>query len=131
MRQQVLDYIEGLDLGNYFLSTELPRQESTLPLYVKNLKRIYVDTTNYGVEDFITTMDGVRIQNEVLTVRVFFANDAKTVPPIYEELISSLRRVNDITAIDGVNRRECDVTTALEDDRLVTEVEYRFYKLLT
>jgi hypothetical protein len=131
MRQEVLDYIEGLDLGTFFLTQELPRSESGSPLYIKNLKRIYVDNTNYGVENFITTMDGVRIQSEVLTVRVLFASDAKTVPPIYEELVQNLRRVNDITAIAGVNRREVDVTTSLEDDRLVTEVEYRFYKLLT
>ena len=131
MRTQVFDYISGLDLGGFYLSNELPWSESGTPLYTKNLKRIYVDVTNYGVEPLINTLSGINIQNQVISVRVYLASDAKTVPPNYDDLITDLLKVNLIAGIDGANRREVDIETSIDNDVLTTELEYRFYKLLT
>jgi hypothetical protein len=131
MRTQVFDYVSGLDLGGFYLSNELPWSESGTPLYTKNLKRIYVDVTNYGVEPLINTLSGINIQNQVISVRVYLASDAKTVPPNYDDLITDLLKVNLIAGIDGANRREVDIETSIDNDVLTTELEYRFYKLLT
>lgn len=131
MRTQVFDYISGLDLGGFFLSNELPWSESGVPLYTKNLKRIYVDVTNYSVEPLISTLSGTNIQNQVISVRVYLASDAKTLPPNYDDLITDLLKVNDIADINGANRREVTIETEITADVMTTELEYRFYKLLT
>jgi hypothetical protein len=130
MRQQVLDYIADLDLGGYFLSRELPWNESGLALYLKNLKRIYVDVEQFSIDNLISTLGSLTIQNEVITVRVYFASDAKTLSPNYQDLVQQLRRVNDIEVLPGINRREFDLSTTMENDLLVNEIEYRFYKIL-
>lgn len=129
MRTQLLDYIQTLDLGGFNASQELPWEESGLELYIKNLKKIYVDADQFTVEPVITALDGLSIYNEVTIVRVFFANDAKQIPPNYSELVSQLRSGKDIEAAQGFRRRECTVDTSVQADRLVTELEFRFTKI--
>lgn len=131
MREELLDYIGTIDLGGYTLSSEVPWTDAGIPLYVKNPKRIYVDLEQYTTEPFIQTLNGITISNEVGTVRVYFSNDAKQLPANYNSLIASLRLGKDITTIQGVNRRECEVSTEFENDLLVTELEFRFIKLST
>jgi hypothetical protein len=129
MRTELLDYIGTLDLGGYALSGEVPWTESGTPLYLKNPKRIYVDLDQYQQSPFIQTLNGQTISNEIGTVRVYFSNDAKQLPPNYETLVSELRLGKDLTTIQGVNRRECDVSTEFENDLLITELEFRYIKL--
>lgn len=131
MRTEIIDYISGLDLGNYFLTTDVPWQESGTPLYLKNLKRIYVDATEYSVENFLQTLDGLSLQTDVISVRVFFASDAKQLPANYDELVTALRSVRAITPPEGVTARSVSVSTELQNDVLITELEYTFTKLLT
>ena len=128
MRQTVVDYINTLSLGSFILSQELPWTDSGTPLYLKNVKRIYVDNTVYAKEPLIQTFDG-SIDSDVSTVRIYFSADAKQIPSNYDDVISDLRAVKNITLSDGTYRREVTVDTAFENDLLVTELEYRFTKL--
>jgi len=130
MRTAVLDYIRDINPGGFFVTDELPWNESGLALYLKNLKRVYVDVEQTETEDFLTSFSGLTIQNRLHNIRVFFATDAKTLPPNYEDFVTALRRVNDI-AVDGFHRRLVNISTTIENDVLVTELEYRFTKLLT
>lgn len=129
MRQDVLDYIQTLNLGTYLVSSELPWDENGIPLYQKNLKKIYVDVDQYTADPLITTLSGVNITRDTIAVRVYFANDAKATPPNYDDVVSQLRTSKDIMLSAGYNRREVDVSTSFEADRLVTEIELRFIKL--
>ena len=101
-----------------------------MALYLKNLKRVYVDVEQTETEDFLVALNGLNIQNRVHIIRVFFATDAKTLPPNYDEFVSSLRVVNSIPA-DGFQRRQVSISTDIDNDVLITELEYRFTKLLT
>lgn len=82
-------------------------------------------------EPFIQTLSGLTIANQVTSVRVVFSIDAKQIPSNYDSLVEKLRQGKDITTIQGVNRRECSVSTEYVNDLLVTELEYRFTKLST
>lgn len=129
MREQVVDYIRGINLGGFTLSNELPWDESETPLYMRNPKRIYVNVTNYATEPLIQTLDGLNIDNETAEVTVFISNDAKQLAANYDDLISQLRAGKNSIEVVGNYRREVDVATTFEADMLVTELTYRFIKI--
>jgi hypothetical protein len=129
MRTEVLEYIQSLNIGGYNVSNELPWNESGTELYVKNLKKIYVDIDQVQVDPQILTLDGRNINNEITIIRIFFANDAKQVPANYSDVVSELKTAKDIEAAQGFTRRECQVSTDIQADRLVTTIELRFIKI--
>ena len=129
MRQEVLDYINSLALGGYLLSEESPWRDNAIPLYIKNLKKIYVDNVEYLSEPLIATLGTLSINQQTRTIRIYFANDAKTIPSNYDTLVEDLITVKDINLADGTNRREADVRVSYENDVMVTEIEIRFTKL--
>ena len=131
MRQEVLDYINSLPLGGYLATEELPWTDNGTPLYIKNLKKIYVDEPDYVSEPLIQTLGTLHINQDITSIRIFLANDAKTIPSNYETLIADLRAAKDITAIDGLHRREADVSVTYQNDVMVTEIEVRFIKIST
>jgi hypothetical protein len=129
MRQEVLDYINSLALGGYLLSEESPWRDNTVPLYLKNLKKIYVDNIEYLSEPLIATLGTLSINQQTQSTRIYFANDAKTVPSNYDTLVQDLILAKNIDLADGTNRREADVRVSYENDVMVTEIEIRFTKL--
>jgi hypothetical protein len=129
MRTEIIEYLDDQNLGGFLLSRELPWSSSGEPLYTKNAKKIYVDKTQYSTDPLISTLDGLNITNTIFTVRLFFSNDAKQLPPSYDDLITTLRSAKDTSTITGVSRRDVVVSSAFEEDVLVTELEYRFTKL--
>ena len=131
MRQEVLDYINSLALGGYLLSEESPWRDNTIPLYIKNLKKIYVDNIEYLSEPLIATLGTLSINQQTQSTRIYFANDAKTVPSNYDTLVQDLILAKNINLNDGTNRREADVRVSYENDVMVTEIEIRFTKLST
>jgi hypothetical protein len=131
MRTEILDYISTLNLGSFLVSQELPWEESGQALFLKNLKKIYVDATQYQNETLITALNGLNINNETSIVRILFACDAKQTPANYDTLVTDLKSAKDITTIEGVRSRQCDVSTDIENDSLVTTLEIRFTKITT
>lgn len=130
MRQEVIDYIQTLSLGSFTLSQELPWIDSgTTALYLKNLKKIYVDIAEYSHSPLISTFDGITINSESVTVRIYFACDAKQLPGNYDDLVVALRTCKDISISDDTYQREADVATSYESDMIVTELQIRFTKL--
>jgi len=130
MRQELVDYIGTQNLGGFILSSELPYSSSGVPLYVKNVNRIYVDRTEYSNQPLIATLSGVQIDSEIASVRVYFASDAKQLPPNYDTVITALRAGKDVATITGVTRRECVISTTFQEDLLVTELEFRFTTII-
>lgn len=131
MRTETLDYVGALNLGAFGLSQELPWEESGIPLYQKNLKRIYIDVAQTTTDPLIATFSGLLFNNELNIVRMYFSCDAKQVPANYDTLVTDLKTAKDNTAITGAHRREAFVSTEIINDLLVTTVELRFTKLLT
>jgi hypothetical protein len=131
MRQEILEYVQALNLGTVTVSSELPWTDNGQPLYLKNLKRVYVDIDNITSEPFIQALNGLNVSNEITSVRLYFACDAKVLLPNYSDIIDQLKEARNITTVTAIQRREFDITTSVENDVLVTELEYRYIKLLT
>lgn len=130
MRQEILDYVNGLNLGSFLVSQELPWEESGTALFLKNLKKIYVDVTEYQNDPIIQTLNGLTINNEISIVRIYFSCDAKQLPANYDEVITELKTAKDITTVEGIQTRQCAITTEINSDVLSTTMEFRFTKLL-
>lgn len=128
MRNQIIEYIRELNLDNFILTVELPRDESDVPLYIKNPKRIYVDLEDYSVDPIIQTLDGIIIENEITTVNVIFACDAKVLPTNYSDVLRLLRGIKNIP-MPGRTSRTVEIERTFESDLLITDMTFTFTKL--
>lgn len=131
MRTEIVDYLLGENLGSFTVSQELPWDDNGQGLYLKNVKRVYVDLEQITNESFIATLGSLNIQSEVTSVTIYFASDAKQLPSNYGDVVEILKAAKNLTTIDGVFRRDAQVQTTFENDLQVTQVEIRFTKLTT
>jgi hypothetical protein len=129
MRDLIIDYLNSISLGAFSLANELPYSSSGTDLYVKNVKKIYVDRPQFNTDPIINTLQGATISNETTSIKIYFSCDAKQLPPSYEDLIVLLKLGKDYTGITGYSNRECLVSSEFIADQLVTELEYRFTKI--
>lgn len=129
MRTEIYNYIKALSLGTFKLSDERPFDASGVALYLKNMKSIYVDQQQTTHDTVVATLDGLTINAETTSVRVYFSTDAKQLPSNYASLVSSIKLARNTSTIRGVNRREVDVATSFDEDKMITEFEFRFTKL--
>ena len=129
MRQEVLNYINGLSLGSFTTTSDMPYDASGNPLYVQNVKKIYVDNEQTAVEPLVSALDGPIIDNEVTSVSIYFSADAKQLPANYDALVSDLKKAKNITTVAGIHRRELDATTEYQGDLIINSMEIRFNKV--
>jgi hypothetical protein len=118
-------------MGTYSLTTELPWDQNGNPLYINNLKRIYVDVDQIVQESGVNTLGFPGTVDEITTIRVYFVNDAKQLPSNYESLVTAIKDARLTTDISGVINRLCQVSTNYEADKLITTFEFSFRKLIT
>jgi hypothetical protein len=130
MREEILNYIRSQNLGVFTTTTELPWSENGLPLYIKNLKKVYVGQQQVELEPLVTTLNAINIHSEVSSVTVYLACDAKQTPPNLNDVVNVIRDAKNSVVIDGVRRRDCLISTEFEGDVLVTVLEFRFTKII-
>jgi hypothetical protein len=130
MRSNILDYLNSQTFTNFSTSSELPWDASGVPLYLKNMKKMYVDRPQTVQEPLIDTLDDNGIVNETISVTVYVSADAKTLPTDYETMLSTVKaaRLQDLTT--GWRQRATSVATSFEGDILVTEFTFNFTKLI-
>lgn len=129
MRQAVIDHVRNSNPGGFFVSEDIPWSESQTFLYLKNLKTVYIGAETTQTEDFIRTLNYQHVKNKIHSVTVTFANDAKTIPPSYQDFVDRLRDFN--TESPTFYAKEIDVSTSTQNDVLITTIQYRFTKILT
>lgn len=129
MRSDIIDSIKSIDTLSYKVSQELPFLNAAQPLYLKNLKTIYVDEPKYNIIQLVSVMNGNNLDNELTTIKIILANDAKQQPKDYQLLLSELRNIKD-TIIGDYFRRECVIDNQYQNDVSITTLEYRLYKLI-
>jgi len=129
MRQEILEYVQGLNLGEFIVTTELPWNENGVPLYLKNPKKVYVSRDDVDSDDIIQTLSGLTLNIETTTVSLIFSSDAKTTNPGYEGAVTQLRTAKNITTIGGVLTRTLAISTEFEGDLQVTTMDITFTKL--
>lgn len=128
MRSDILTYLTANLTGTIKPSQELPFEEGNNRLYLKNMRRVYVDEPDTEVDRLYGTLNGCNVNQKISRVRAYLAVDAKNRNSDLDQALISLDSAKDVTTIIA-HRREFDYTTSIEDDRLLYEFEYRFYSI--
>lgn len=128
MRAQLLSYLTSNLTSSIKTSQELPWSEGNNPLYLKNMKRVYLDEPNTEVDELLPTFD-TDVNQKITTVRGFLAVDAKNRNADLDTALTTLASAKDVSTITDSFRKEFDYTTTIDGAVIVYEFEYRFYTL--
>ena len=129
MRTELLTYLTAQLTASVKTSEELPWQEGTNPLYIKNARRVYLDEPYTEQSEFLPTLGSLTINTRVTIVRWFLSMDAKNRNTDLDSALTILGSAKDITTIVGVWQRQFDYTVTIDNDRVIYEGEYRFTNL--
>lgn len=130
MRDLILAWLTDNAVTGYTVTSELPWDSSGQPLYLNNMKRIYVDQPQTGQEPLIDVLNGAGIVNENTTVSVYLATDAKKLPANYDTVTSMIKSTRLDPAVTGVTQRATQVSTEFIADVLVAQFDINFRKLI-
>jgi len=129
MRTELLTYLTAQLTDSIRTSEELPWQEGTNPLYMKNARRVYLDEPYTEQDTLFPTLGSLQINQRTTIVRWFLSMDAKNRNTDLDSALTILGSAKDITTITGVYTRLFDYTVTIDNDRVVYEGEYRFANL--
>ncbi len=129
MRTELLTYLTAQLTESIKTSQELPFQEGTNPLYMKNARRVYLDEPYTEQSELFPTLGTLTINQRVTTVRWFLTMDAKNRNTDLDSALTILGSAKDITTITGVWQRQFDYTITIDNDRVIYEGQYRFTNL--
>jgi hypothetical protein len=128
MRALLLSYLSANLTGAIKTSSELPWAEGNNPLYLKNMKRVYIDEPNVTQEPLALTLDALMVVDQtVTTVQGFLAIDAKNRNADLDTALATLASAKNIATSSF--RKEFAYSTAINGDVIVYTVEYTFYTL--
>ena len=125
MRTELLSAIRSTltSLNQFGVSEELPWQQNGTPLYLKNMKRVYVDREETEETVLIATFTGDIYSNDV-TVNAYLAVDAKNPPSQLDTAIQRILATKNSLGI--VNTQvESDYTQEQTEDVLIYTFEFR------
>lgn len=126
MRSQLLTYLTTATSSLTVKTvSELPWNTAGEPLYLKNMKKFYLDEEQIEQSVMFATLPG---SNDVMTnlvrVRGFFAVDAKNQPSGLSTAITTILGAKERTGLANFGV-ESDYTTEIQDDVIIYTVEYR------
>ena len=130
MRTEIMDYFTANKVSGYTLTEELPWDNQGNPLYLKNFKRIYVDSDQVAQEPLIDVLNGPGVVNEITTVTAYVTTDAKTQPSNYVTMVNTFKNARLDTDITGVTQRATQVSTEFVGDAQVTQFDFSFRQLI-
>lgn len=128
MRTQLLAYLTTNLTGTITPSQELPFEEGTAPLYLKNLRKVYLDEPYTEMDQLIGTFDD-DVNQKITFVRGYLAVDAKNRNSDLDTTLTVMASAKNASTITDSFRKEFDYTTTIDADRVIYEFEYRFYTL--
>ena len=125
------DLKSNLDIAlastNVSVSSELPFSSADVPLYEKNMKKLYIDEDNIIREPLVEVLDFNHVENIQTTVTAYLTIDAKN--PIQDIDIITGAVINSKNSISGQITKECDMTTSMSADRLTYQFDFTFTKI--
>lgn len=133
MRDTIITYLKANVVTGFGVSDRLPFNQNGEPLYLQNLKSLYVNQPTVQQEPLFDTLDAQALVTETTNVQCFVVTDAKTLPSNYDELVTAVKGVRTTATInaDGYTGKEVDVTTSIVDDTMVTTFTMDFTKVKT
>jgi hypothetical protein len=129
MRTQLLTYLTAQLTASIKTSQELPFEEGTNALYLKNARRVYLDEPYTEQDTLFPTLGTLQINSRITIVRWYLSVDAKQRNTDLDSALTILGSAKDITTITGVYTRLFDYTVTIDNDRVIYEGEYRFANL--
>lgn len=131
MRSEILAYLTtALGTAVIKASQELPWNTAGEPLYLKNMKKFYLDEEQLEQTTLLPTLNGGDVYQNDLIVQGYFAVDAKARPVGLTQALSTILNANQ--NIDIVNfGTESDYATEIINDVLIYTVEYRLNQATT
>jgi len=129
MRTELLSYLTTNLTGTIKTSQELPFEDSGAALYLKNMRRVYLDEPQTEQEELVPTLDDSDINQKITTVRGYLTVDAKNRNADLDTALTTMATAKNVTTITNAFRKEFDYTTTIDADRIIYEFEYRFYTL--
>lgn len=132
MRTQLLAAITTAvsTLTQFAVSTELPWSQNGQPLFRKNLKKIYVDSTRQEQSTLIPTLNGGEVFQNDLISEVYVCCDAKNPPSQLDNLVTRILSAKDSTGVVNFGT-ESDYTVDKEEDVLIYTFEFRLNQATT
>ena len=130
MRTALLEWFAANPVPGFTLTQELPWDAGGTALYLKNFKRIYVDTEQVAQEPLIDVLNGPGVVNQITTVTVRITTDAKNPPSNYQTMVNTFQNARLDPAIIGVTQRTTQVTSEFVSDAQVTQFEFSFTELI-
>jgi len=125
MRAELLSYLISATSSTTIKTvSELPWNTAGEPLYLKNMKKFYLDQDQVEQTTLIPTLDGNDIFQNTFKVKGYFAVDAKNQPTGLSTAISTILAAKGQTGITN-HGSESDYTTEIQDDVIVYTVEFR------
>lgn len=127
MRTQLLSALTtGLNTTGIAVSTELPWNSGNEPLYLKNMKRVYLGPEQRVDEDLIPILNGNNVKRRQLIVRGYLAVDAKNQPAGIDNALSAIKSARDAAVFDQSYERFVEYTTEIAGDVMIYTIEYKF-----
>ncbi len=106
------------------VSAELPFSSANEPLYIKNMKKLYLDQDNIDKSILFTSLDNSDVYNVNTTVTGFLAVDAKNPPGDIDTITDNI--ITSRLAVSGQPTRECEMETNIESDVLIYTFNFNF-----
>lgn len=112
------------------ISSELPWSSGPEPLYMKNMKRVYLDAEESINTVLISVLGSSQdVMSRESRFRCYLAVDAKNQPSGLSSAITAMKNARDTGLISGTFDRFFDYTIEYQGDVLIYTFEYRFIKV--
>lgn len=129
MRTALLTYLTANLTGTIKTSSEQPFDQGGTAIYLKNLRRVYLQEPFTELDQLIPVLDDTDVMQKITYVRGFLAVDAKNRNADLDTALAVLANARMGANIQNSFRKEFDYTTTIDNDLLIYEFEYRFYTL--
>lgn len=108
---------------SFGISSELPYITSDSPLYMKNMRTVYVDELQENVTELYRVLDSSDVVQTESTCTAYLAVDAKNQPTDIQTVVANL-----LLSKDSISAqiKSSEVTTELENDIILYNIEYNF-----
>ena len=106
------------------LSQELPWETGENPLYLQNMKTVYVDEEQIDVEQLYRTLDQSNVNTTVTTVNAYLSVDAKNQLSDINTIVANILLARN--TIVSTTDSSSDYETETEGDVITYTFEYNF-----
>ena len=126
MRTELLAYLTtATNTAAIKTVSELPWNTAGEPLYIKNMKKFYLDVEQITQSEYLQTLPGYdNFHQNAYSVKGYFAIDAKNSVTNFTSALSLILNAKNQLGVDNL-LIESDYTTEIQDDVIIYTVEYR------